>query len=92
MVESEQGHFGKERLLVPTGKVEHVEKELLHSWWSIMVPWALSWPWPVVRMGGKRCMSVGEAVGSRQVVSSIFHGGLLESSSLVNSDFGNVGE
>jgi hypothetical protein len=29
MVESEQGHFGKERSLVPTGKVEHVEKEVL---------------------------------------------------------------
>jgi hypothetical protein len=29
MVESEQAHFGKERLLVPTGKVEHVEKEVL---------------------------------------------------------------
>ena len=29
MVESEQGYFGKERSLVPTGKVEHVEKEVL---------------------------------------------------------------
>ena len=57
-----------------------------------MVPWALSWPWPVMGMGGKRCMSVGEAVDKLCPVFFMegFSNPALEGAKFVNSDFGNV--
>ncbi len=40
------------RSLKIVGHVGGWGERLLLSWWSIMVPWASSWPWPVVGTGG----------------------------------------
>ena len=59
-----------------------------------MVPWASSWPWPVVRTGGKRCVSVSEAVDRLRPVLFVegFSDPALEGANIVTCDFGNVGE
>ena len=69
-------------------------ERLLRSWWSIMVPWASSWPWPVIRTGGKRCMSVSKAVHKLCPVFFIegFLNPALDGAKIADSDFGNIGK
>jgi len=59
-----------------------------------MVPSALSWSWPVIGMGGERCMSVGEAVG--KLCSVFFMEGFsnpaFKGAKIIDSDCGNVGK
>ena len=59
-----------------------------------MVPWALSWPWPVIGTGGKRCMLVSKAVDKLCPVFFMygFSNPALEGAKIVVSDFGNIGE
>ena len=59
-----------------------------------MVPWALSWPWPVIGTGGKRCMLVSKAVDKLCPVFFMegFSNPALEGAKIIDSDFGNVGK
>jgi len=59
-----------------------------------MVPWASSWPWPVIGMGGKWCMLVSKAVDKLCPVFFMesFLNPALEGAKIVNSDFGIIGE